>query len=454
MGARATKFSVFSDGLYPSEVAYVLVHNDFQDADYFKILERMAARIAPGGKEVQFDSRIDPRKYSRLKQAFENKLNAIDVDAYYQWISHINYLIHTDAIPPDEQSRILSEVGTYHSAWFHAASFYDAMQAYESYLLIRYREKDLQAIQQFLQKHREAYLHNEHVLGEVKLLTEKVVRAPEALHALSAEELRTLYTYFTNTALSKKTRYQAWLAFHLYHVNARQPEAMVEPMEVLEKQIFEGGFYSRRILANFYANKLLMLSKLHHYEKAVYCGEQSIKHRTEDYLYYLNNHCSVLMHLQRFEEALQLMKTAFGIQKSTLDRGRRLVFIANYCRALNAVGDYRQSVRMSRSFLDEVEMNVFKYRWQYFFRAYLLALLRMGQADVVLRLERKYRLKEREMAAGRIPQLSLIAACAEFQELRITEQAFRALIEAAGAQPEFKEQEALESLRKEFATWL
>lgn len=426
MKGRTTIFTQFTDGLFPPEVAYVRGNNQFEDPDYFAILERMAMRVAQPENPPPFDPGIDPRKYSRLKKAFERKLEAIDVDAYYGWISRVNHLIQMDAIPPAEQARILREMEAFQPGWFHAASFYRTISTYEFYLLMRFREKDHQTVQAFLEKHRDAYEENERVLAEIKSITSQLVKGDEGPEThMAGDGLDHLLTYFRDVRLSKKTRYQAWLAIHMHHNHTRQMAPLEGPLRELEAHIFQGDFYSRRIAANFYANKLLVLSHLGKYEEAAYCGLQSIKHRTEDYLYYLNNYCSVLMHLGRYVQANTYMKAAYESYKETRDKGRRIVFAANYCRSLNATHEHQQGARVARSLIEELGVGIFKFRWHYLFRVYFQSLLVLEQGELILRYERKHRLTDHEKRGGFAPYIEAAVLVARYRELKIPEKTYQ-----------------------------
>lgn len=450
MKSKLKKFTTFSDRLFPSEVAFVAANNDFQDPEYFELLERIGQRVNGSSELVEFDPDTDPRKYSRLMQAMERKLESIDVDAYYAWISRINYLINTDAIPTEEQARILRETDAYSPGWFHAGSFYRAVATYEAYLLIRYRERDLQVIQDFLAKYASSHEENERILSEVKGITERIVKMDNGKDdSLNADDLERLLTYFSDVRLSKKTRYHAWLAYHMHHLNTRQFEPMVEPLQELEAQIFKGEFYSRRILANFYANKLLLLSHLGKYEDAAYCGAQSIKHQTEDYLYYINNYCSVLMHLGRYDEAAAHMKSNLVLYRETRDKSRKLIFASNYCRCLNALNQHRQSIRLATKELEELKQQVFKFRWHYFFRMYLGALQANGQNELLLRLARKYKLDEREQKSGKPPYLQVLVLSAAYQELRISDKAYRDALENLKPEADFSRHPELKELLRQ-----
>jgi tetratricopeptide (TPR) repeat protein len=210
----------------------------------------------------------------------------------------------------------------------------------------------------------------------------------------------------------------------MYFIGRREWNTLLEPLNELEDQIFAGDFYSRRILANLYANKLIVLNSQEKYDEAAYYGVQSVKHRTEDFLYYLNNYVSVLLHLDRTELAMKEMLDAFPVYKSSIDQARRVVFITNYCRCLNRQGLYTKSISMASRFLTEMKSNLFQFRWHYFFRTYLFSLLKLGYTDQIVKINRNLKLVDRERADGRNPHIRLLMLAAEYREIKLSKKEF------------------------------
>ncbi len=420
--AKLKKFTEFSEGLFPSEVAYVKANNDYRDNELIEILDRIEKRVLEENTAKDFDGSIDPRKYSKLQKSIKHKLSRIDVDFYYEWISKANYLINTDAIPPEEQTRILREIEIFEPGWYHMGSFYRLAERFDEYLVRRYLEKDLKSVRSFLESNRDSYLLNLKTAERINAITDKVVF--RSANGELKDELKWLLKVFYNEELSKKNRYGALVSFMMYHINQKNIDQVIEPMKALEKSIFAGDFYSRRILANFYANKLLLLNYQGKYLDAAFCGRQSIKHFTEDFLYYLNNYCSVLVHLNRFETALAKMDRSMKVFKATRDKGRRVVFVSNYCRCLNRLSQYKKSVRMASRFLDEMGKQIMQHRWHYFFRVFFLALLQSNQTDRMMKIERKFKLVDREEKSGLLPYLAILKLGASYREVRLSHKEF------------------------------
>ncbi len=424
------KFDSFALSLFPTEVEHVRNNNEISDPELISILDKLHILVNFPERHIVFNPEIDPRKYSRIISYFNTKLDKIDVDAYYAWITKIDYQITTDAIPPEEQQRILREIESFEPGWFHAASFYRTMQNYKRYLLIRYREKEYLIIKNFLEQYEIYYAENEEIEKHIDDLTSKFV-LPESLHSNSVEtaDIDWLLNTFNNDQISKKNRYQAIVAYNLYHIISRQITPMHAPMAALEKSLLKGDFYSRRILANYYANKLLLRNYEGDHERAAFCGLQSIKQYTEDYLYYLNNYCSVLMNLNKFDEVLYRSRDAMHVYKSSQDSGRRLIFMANYCRCLNNYLEYKKSIRLAKRLIDELGNSIFQFKWHYLFRVYFSALMQDDRHADLLRMERKHKLNDRENQLEFAPYLQLYTLAAGFLEMKLASAHYKSKLE-------------------------
>lgn len=440
------KFYAFAESVFPTEVVHVINNNEISDPELLSILNRLYDFVFFPDKEVKFDTQIDARKYSRIIRYFETKLQKIDVDAFYAWITKTDFLITTDAIPPQEQQRILKEIKSFEPGWFHAMSFYTTMQNYKRYLLVRYREKDYEIVKKFLDEYRDNFENDLQIEDKIVELTAKFVTGELNGRQEYKKDLKWLLKVFYDTGNSKKNRYQALVAYNLYHITCRNIEPMLAPMTDLEEEMLNGEFYSRRILSNFYANKLLLKNFEGEYDTAAYCGFQSIKHYTEDYLYYLNNYCSVLMNLNRFHESLQHCKSALKIFKQSQDHGRKVIFAANYSRCLNNFLEYRKSIRFARRLLDEMGDTVFNFRWHYFFKNYFTALVQENRHDEILRLNRRYKLVQREEEHDFSPFIHLYVIAAGFLEMKLPSRTFNTALQKLKPVVENKDRPELKNL--------
>ena len=420
MKIKLARFEEFADQLYPSEVKFISDNNQFTDPELFKILATLQQRVNHPESPVIFDPLIDPRKYSKLIKYFKQKLEKVDVDQYFTWINNFYYQVAIDAISPEEQTKVLTEIRHFDPRWYHADVFFQAMEHYKTYLIMRGRLKDLNIIKDFISRYRVTFDLNRSMMVHIETLTEQIIfEHKQKKSDISTDEVDEMLALFRNENLSKKTRYAALLAYIMYHINHENSKKLIAPIQELEDAIYKGDFYSPRLLANFYANKLLLLNKLGKQEEAAKCGLLSIKHHTEDYLYYLNNYTTVLIHLSETKKALNQMKEAFETFKKSRNLNNRMVFISNYCRCLNETKQFNNTVRLMRIYLEEFKDRTFDHRWNYFFRTYFYALVMNGQNGLVLRLNRKYKLVEREQTMNIPPYLHLLVSAAEFSELKI-----------------------------------
>lgn len=419
---KLKKFTAFVDTLFPSEVEYVQNNNSYEDAEVLEILQRIERRVAEPWKGIEFDPSIDLRKYSKLLASISKKLKERDVDAYFEWISVTNYHITVDSISPQEQSRILKEMKSFEIGWFHMDSFYQLVENYGGYLLRRFRHADYVMVQAFLDEHRTAVKKNRAVEDQINQLTQFIAFSER--NELEKVQIDWLLSSFKSKELSKKNRYYALLAYFMYHIGQKKWESLFEPFEELERELFAGDFYSRRILANVYANKLIIYNSKGDYERAAYFGYQSVKHHTEDYLYYLNNYVSVLLHLDRADEAMNKMQETFPMYKSTLDQSRRVVFASNYCRCLNRLQQYAKCVGFASRFFDELGSKVFQFRWHYFFRNYFFAQLKIGNTEQMVKLNRIWKLVDREDAGNYNPHIRALMLAAEYREIKLSGREF------------------------------
>ncbi|MGY6561278.1 MAG: hypothetical protein ACXITV_04170 [Luteibaculaceae bacterium] len=408
MRTKSKKINVFAKQLFPSEVVYVEKNNQFADPQYLDVLSKLHLQSQNPALTVHFDLEIDPRKYSRLMANFKHKLEKIDVDFYYQWISQCNAQISMDAILPETEKTILTEIKSFSMQWFHALAFYAMIENYSSYLLFRLRHVDYEKIMAFLQTYQEDIKTYKVLEEQIELITQKIISAKLNAIQLSTTEKEFLDSIFHNAIYSKKLRYKAWLTLNFFGLSNKEYEYLRPYLSVLEQGIFNGEFYSKRILANFYANKLLISANLGDEKTAIFCGYQSIKFFTQDYLFYLNNLCSVLLSSKQFSEALELMRKNLTLYKGTLNNHNKIVFASNYARCLIALKNYQNAARLSANLVEELNDVIFKHRWNYFFRTYLLALAFTKQWKSIVAVCKKYKLIEREKVEQKPPLIQML----------------------------------------------
>lgn len=86
-------------------------------------------------------------------------------------------------------------------------------------------------------------------------------------------------------------RYLAIVRLTLIYFNYREYDRLDKIYDDLDGMMRGGQFYSRRILLNYYANRVMLHSKRNELEKASVYGYLSIRQHSGDYLHYVNNLC-------------------------------------------------------------------------------------------------------------------------------------------------------------------
>jgi len=191
----------------------------------------------------------------------------------------------------------------------------------------------------------------------------------------------------------------------------------------------EGKFYSKRILRNYYHLRMLLHARLRETDRAVYYGYLSIRGRTHDYLFYVNNLSAVLLRAGRYQEALVMMRGAIVEIRETKNFYNKIGFVAFYVKSLAFNQMHRNAESYAESFLKAYEREILQYRWHTFFAAYLETLIQQQKYPKILKITEKYRLLEREKRyesrADYIPAILWYASVAQYKEGQIDRGAVR-----------------------------
>ncbi|MTI22857.1 hypothetical protein E1176_17630, partial [Fulvivirga sp. RKSG066] len=84
---KLKKFSAFAEKILPHEASYLLSIENFEDETKRSILERMAHNSNNFNQPIAYDTTVDKRKYSNLKNWIEARLEEINVDYHFEWIN-------------------------------------------------------------------------------------------------------------------------------------------------------------------------------------------------------------------------------------------------------------------------------------------------------------------------------------------------------------------------------
>lgn len=396
MRNKLQKFGDFSAGLLPHETTYLLSVQQFEDEVKLSILQLIDENCHKIRNHTPYDTDIDKRKYSNLKNWIEERLSAIDVDERFDWLGLMERKIMTDAIEPQEEKNLQKAIRDYEHPDFYFMKFYELVEVYRHFLLIRMRYAQHRQANDFLKKFKARYDYSKEVFERMHEATEDIINQYSKNSAQSLHWENWLTEVYYNEALDGLNRYFALVRLTFIYFNYRNFEKLLEKYDYIDRLFSQGTYYSRRLLLNYYGNRLLLHTRFREYDKAEYYGYLSIREKTSDYIFYVNNLAAVLMRQNKYAEALQLMRSAYPEMKTTAGFHNRIGFVALYIRCLNHNNQYRSAENYAETFLSAYRQEVFEYRWHIFFTSYIEALLHQEKYAKMLKIIRKHQLAERE----------------------------------------------------------
>lgn len=416
MRKQLGKFIEFSKEILPHEIEYLWKVNRLQDPDRLRILEalRQNSQQVPPGED--FDPDIDKRTYSHLKNWILKQLAAIDVDQFYSWISELDIKIVDDSISPTEERALLKALDEYAHPGFYFTKLFEVLQNYSNFLLIRLRYKDHERVNAFLERRRADYLRHKEVQERLQQASAVIVREYNSAGEEGRRSRDWLSQVFEDESLQGYSRYQSLIRLHYIDLREAQNQDLLRKYDEVGRYFEEGRFYSKRLLINYYHNRMLLSHKARDYQAAVRFGRLATRVKTHDYLLYVNNLCDVLVHQGRYAEGLELLRSAAKDARQTNNYFNRVGFVAFYMRCQIGQGDPKSAASYGSSFLAVYRREIQKYRWYRFYSTYLEALLRSGQQTELLKEIRKSKLLDREAAMQDrpdfLPRLSVLDALA------------------------------------------
>ncbi|MEM1318990.1 MAG: hypothetical protein AAGG75_01975 [Bacteroidota bacterium] len=427
------KFTSFTNALLPNETAYLLSVQKFEDQHRLNILQTVDYNAQHIEQFTPYDTSIDKRKYNHLQNWISAQLKTIDVDEQFKRMLDWEQKIMTDSIQAVEEKELLKAIKRYQHPTYFFSKFYELVENYRHFLLIRLRYNDHQSVEDFLKKYQSDYL-------QAKQIKEKLHEASLAIvgqYSGRGEESKQWETWlsdiFYNENLEGQIRYLALVRLVFICHNYRKYDLLRDKFDYLDEKLTQGFYYSKRLLLNHYNNRLMLHSHFREYDTAVYYGYLSIRAKTHDYLLYVNNLCAVLLRLNRNQEALELMKSASAEAKKTQNFHNRIGFVAFYMEALNKNGLGKNAERYGDSFLIGYAKEILQYRWHLFFSVYLEAMFHQGHYEKLLKTAQKHRLRERDRAysssANYRPIIPLYLEASRFAEGSISKTKFFELLD-------------------------
>ncbi|MEO1627286.1 MAG: hypothetical protein AAFV25_19190 [Bacteroidota bacterium] len=428
MRSPLSKFTDFTNRLLPNETAYLLSVQKFQDEDRLDILQRVNYNAHHIDQFTPYNTSIDKRKYNHLQNWISTRLKAIDVDEQFSQMLDWEQKIMTDSIQITEEKVLLKQIKNYQHPSYFFSKFYELIEHYRHFLLIRLRYADHQLTNDFLDSHRANYLQTRQIKEKLHEASLAIVGQYSGKGDESEQWEGWLSEIFYNENLEGQIRYMALVRLAFICYNYRRYDSLREKFDYLDKKLAQGFYYSKRLLVNYYNNLLMLHSHFREYEQAAYYGYLSVRAKTHDYLLYANNLCAVLLRLKRNQEALELMKKASVEAKRTKNFHNRISFVAFYMEALNKNGLSKNAEQYGDSFLQAYAKEILQYRWHLFFSVYLETIFQQGHFEKLLKTIQKYRLQERDKAyrsnANYLPILPLYIEASRFAEGNLSKKTF------------------------------
>ncbi|RMG62073.1 MAG: hypothetical protein D6722_18830 [Bacteroidetes bacterium] len=432
MRHKLQKFESFVQTLLPHEVGYLLQVQQFQDADNLDILRRIHHNCHPLNQAVDFDTELDKRKYSNLKKWILTRLEAIDVDLSFHNLITLEEQIMTDAIMPETEQAFLQTLADYQGMSFYFSKLYEVARRFQQYLAIRMRFQDEGQVSAFLSVYEPAYTMAQEVQAQLDQATQDLTRQYSRYDTETRKWEPWLHQTFFDPRVEGHSRYLAVVRLTMLYINYREYDKLRTLYDALDEVFRTGAFYSRRLLVNYYANRLILHSKFGEWDEAIMYGYLSIRHQTTEYLQYITNLGAVLLRCDRAAEALDLMQGAVPEMRKTQNFHNKTGFAAFYIKSLYDNGRQKQALQYAESFLRSYQSRILAQRWHLFFSVYLQVLTHQQQYAKVLSLVRKHKLLEKEKEYRKrpayLPTLHWYYLVARYQEGQINQEKLAAAL--------------------------
>ncbi len=404
------KFTAFASALLPHEVAYLQRVQRFEDPDNIAILDRLFHNARHPRKPKPFDQAIDKRKYSKLKKWIQDHLHRIDVDRELRYIQDTEYKILTDTIGPKEEEELTEKMARCSSNDFHFLRFYELIERYSHYLLVRMRYPQHDITKEFVSEFQSKYNYAQKVFRQLYQVTQDIVEQYRTGRKESKQWEPMLRNYYFDTSLDGLSRYTAMVRITFIHINYRDFDGLEPIFEHMDELLQEGKIYSRNILANYYSNRVILHSRLEEWSKAERYGYLSIKHKNNDHLQYVNTLVGILLRQGKYKMALEVMREALPFLKQTKSSHNRSGFASFYIHTLQLNNRPQEAERYAKSFLRVYDREIFEHRWHTFFSFYFETLSNMRKWNRIVHLTEHYDLMKRDEdyknKAGYLPTIN------------------------------------------------
>ncbi len=430
MKPKLQTFTEFTGSLFPHEIEFLISSQQFEKEENRRIFGSIAYNSTHPWKPKSFDESIDKRTYSYLKSWMEHRLEEHDIDRYYVWLNSIDLQIMNDRIPPEQENYLIKKVRQYKKIDYHFIRFYEILQNYRYYLLIRLRHKNYNIINDFLEKYRDHYRRLKDINQRIHEATIDIINTYTLKIEATEDWESWLKQIFYDESVDGYNRYLAVIRLTFKYTDSGEHYKLKELYDNLDRYFMQGEFYSKRILANYYSNRALLHARLNEGELAKEYGYLSIRQITDDYIQYANVLCSILLRGNKPKEALKLMQSAMPEVRKSKSYHNRIGFVVYYIRSLNANNQTDKAASYAETFLEVNKKEIMEHRrWHFFFVYYLYTLCILEKYTRIIQLTKRFELITKEQGYrnrnnSSLPSVYWIFNLALYQEGRINHQVF------------------------------
>lgn len=423
MKQKLKKFTEFSKSILPHEANYLKSVIQFTDPEKLKIINLLITNATSKNQCKPFDANINKRKYSYIKSWIEKKLDAINVDLSTAWLMALKQKVLTDAITSDDEKMLLQHILSYKAIDYNFQNLYDLAKEYKSYLLVRMRYNDHEIVANFLSNYLAHYkkalaIHEKLYNATTEITNQYTLNNNETRHLESW-----LYSIFKDDALDGKNRYKAFVLLAFMYTNYNENDKLRHLFNTIDVYFGEGKMYSKRLLCNYYANRVLLHSKQNQFNTAEYYGYLSLRHNNNDTLMYVNNLTAILLKNKQTKQAYQLLESYKNLYQSVHNYHQKIGFCSYLIRVNAELGKTELAEATAKLFLKKHKDHVLKHRWHHFFTSYISVLISQEKYQEILKLSTKFNLIEKEKTHQKklnyIPNISWSISLSKYMEGKI-----------------------------------
>ena len=417
---KLKKFIHFSESILPNEAKYLLKIQQLKDAEKKEILGLLLENSLVENQPKPFSTLIDKRKYSYIKNWAEKRLARIDVDVTLEWLIDLKKKILTDAIASEDEKMFLKHIVHYKKVDFNFKNLYELAKEYKPYLLVRMRYRDHKTLANFIEQYKNHYKKAKEIEDKLYTATTEITSQYTLNNTETKFWEKWLYKVFTTKEIDGRNRYQAFVLLAFMYTNYNKTEKLRVLFDLIDVYFSEGELYSKRLLCNYYANRVLMHSKQNELNKAEYFAQLSIKQQNNDTLMYLNNFVAILLKRDKFKEASNLLKDHEDFYTDSHNYHHKIGYISYQIRTLVETNNVKLAENKAKIFLSNYKKEIFEQRWHHFFTSYFSALISQEKYTELLKLANKYNLvlkeAERKKKQNYIPNISWSISLSKYMD--------------------------------------